>query len=479
MTERKPFIPVRLERRVWRFIQEHRLLARGEKVVVGVSGGADSVCLLRLLLNLKDRMGIELHAAHLNHGLRGAAADADQQYVAELCRSLGVPLSSERLDVAASRARHSPIEEAARDARYAFFARVARSAGARRVAVGHSFDDHVETVLLHLIRGAGVRGLKGLEPCAVWGGEKKITVVRPLLGVRRAETAAYCRAMALEPKEDATNLSMKLLRNRVRLELIPLLRQYNPGIESALARAAGIAGEESRALDAWAASLWPAVAKQGGGQVLLNRPKMRPLPAGIQAVLMRQALEALGGSPRDIEAEHISALVRALDMPAGNVLHLLHGVTATVEYDDIVLWQGQPVSPFPRLDEEYTLSVPGETLIPGWRVTATVAGRSELRPEHEEGGPPPAYLDLERADTPLTVRGRRPGDRFQPLGMEQSKKLQDFMVDARIPRHWRDHVPLVCSPLGIVWVMGWRIDERARVTDQTRQVLKILFQRAG
>ncbi|MFC1919520.1 tRNA lysidine(34) synthetase TilS [Chloroflexota bacterium] len=466
-----------LWREALRSIRKHGLLSGSRKLVIGVSGGPDSVCLLHMLAHARSSLGIELHAAHLNHGLRGSDADADAEYVLQLCRQLGIPVTIQKTDVSTKRRKHSPIEEAAREARYSFFARVVRDVHAGAVAVGHTADDHVETILLHLIRGAGTRGLRGLEPRSMWvHGNASVEVIRPLLEVSREHTVNYCLYNGLQPRQDISNLSPLLLRNRIRHELLPLLKEYNPAFSRALKRIASIAGDDIRALEAWVDQLWDDIVHRGEKGLNLDREKLHQCPKGLQRMLLRRALVTVQGSPRDIEASHIEAMVQAIDMPAGNSLSLLKGAKLMVGYDYLLIGKGITAPPIPHLTGEHPLDIPGETQIPGWLVKADIIDPYSLG-EEEYNKPLDVYLDLSNVSLPLMVRCRRPGDRFQPLGMATPKKIQDFMVDAHIPRDWRDSIPLVYSPDQIVWIVGWRLDERVRVTEQTRQVLHLLFRK--
>ncbi|OGO31766.1 MAG: tRNA lysidine(34) synthetase TilS, partial [Chloroflexi bacterium RBG_16_56_11] len=251
------------EQRVLRFIREHGLVPGGEKLLVAVSGGPDSVCLLHILAGLRKELGMELHVAHLNHRLRGAASGADATYVTGLARRLRIPATVASRDVKAYRSRHHlSLEEAAREVRYAFLGEVADAIGAARVAVGHTADDHVETVLMHLIRGSGTRGLRGLLPRVRWpAAGHDLTVIRPLLELTRAETAAYCRRYRLRPRADASNLAPEPFRNRIRHHLLPELRKYNPRVAEALMRTARLAADDFDFIDSEAARLQDEVAR--------------------------------------------------------------------------------------------------------------------------------------------------------------------------------------------------------------------------
>ena len=472
-----------LEQRVTGYIKKHHLVSPGETLLVAVSGGADSVCLLHLLAQQQAALGIKLNIAHLNHKLRGAESDEDAWYVVDLGHKLGIPVIMDTRDVTAYRdRRHCSVEEAAREVRYGFLAEAASRVGANCVAVGHTRDDQVETVLMHLLRGTGIAGLRGLQPKSVLlaGLDKSpLTVVRPLIEVFRYETVDYCRRHNLEPRSDSSNASIAFLRNRVRLELLPTLREYNPKFDAALLRLSEIAAVELAYLDGQAARLWPKVARVETGAVYLDKARMLRLSPVLQRHLLRWAAEQLLGNLRDIEADHIETMMNFLSMPAGKSLHLPHGLRLSLEYGRLVLALAETTScPFPPLEKEVPLNVPGETALPGWKVmTEMVTGTAVAG--SNEGNRFVTCFDLKKAGIKLLLRVRKRGDRFQPLGMKQSKKLQDFMVDARIPRFWRSRVPLLCSPHQILWVVGWRIDDRVKVTPATKKVLKVTLERTA
>ncbi len=466
-----------LEERVLPFIVGHRLASRHEPLLVAVSGGADSVCLLHILSRLRGELGVTLHVAHLNHQLRGAEADADADYVSGLAGRLGIPATIERRDVGEYQARHRlSREEAAREVRYTFLAEVAGRVGARRVAVGHTRDDHIETVLMHLIRGAGTRGLRGLQPLTELAlGGSRITVIRPLLPLSHEETAGYCAHHRLAPRIDSTNLSLSPLRNRIRHELLPLLAGYNPRIADALLRTARIAGDDTSFLEEQVAGVWEGIARRQGDTVILDRDGFCQLPPSLQRYLLRAAVESLAGNVRDIEMRHIEGIMAARDKPAGKSLNLPSGLVFSIDYARFLIGRDPAaLSPFPALSGEVALNVPGETELPGGRIKATVMTPPAVA---GDSGGCRACLDLDKAGDRLVVRTRRRGDRFQPLGMSQPKKVNEFMIDAKVPRPWRQQVPIVCSPEHILWVVGWRIDDRVKVTGATRRVLLLEMER--
>jgi len=465
---------ISLEQHLLAFILRNRLLTGGQRLVVAVSGGPDSVCLLYSLYNIRHELGIKLHVAHLDHRLRGAAAEADARYVTGLARRLELPATIESRDVPDYQKRHrlSP-EEAAREVRYQFLAEVAKAAGARTVAVGHTRDDHVETVLMHLIRGSGTRGMRGLIPENQWPSPKeKLTIIRPLLEITREETSAYCHKHNLEPRQDASNMSISPLRNRIRLELLPFLQKFNPNIAESLTRYTRLAADEDTFLEEETGKQKARVVKKEGANLIFDKAELLKLPKALQRQMLRSSIGELAGELKDFEAKHIEDILDIMVKPAGKRITLPGGLIFTVEYDRYLLgFDSTALSPFPALTRDKELTIPGETVLPGWRVSAGIDNRRE----HQNSGnySLAADFDFEAVGENAFIRPRRPGDRFQPLGMDQTKKVNEFMIDAKIPRAWRTRIPVVTTPAGIIWVVGYRIDDRVKVTERTRRVLHL------
>ncbi len=475
------------EQRVLNFIREKNLIPNKKPLLVAVSGGPDSVCLLQILGRLRNILKINLHVVHLDHQLRGEESEADARYVIELARRLDIPATVGERDVLSYRNKYRlSLEEAAREVRYTFFSELANTIGADRVAVGHTQDDHIETILMHLIRGSGTSGLRGLQPVSRWQlGGNQITVVRPLLKITREETAAYCRKYELAPRLDSTNLSMSPLRNKIRQQLLPLLKEYNPAVTDALQRTAQIAGDEQDFLEIIYNAAWARTATVKNNTVLFNKRKFIALEPAVQRQLLRMAVEKLVGTLKDIESHHIEDILSALSKPAGKTIQLLYGLVFVVEYDRYLLGtDSAALSPFPPLKGELSLSVTGKTQAAGWTVKADIilskTNKIPLYPPSPKGETHrfTAYFDFDKTGDKLTVRPFRTGDRFQPLGMNETKKLGEFMIDSRIPHAWRNRIPIVSSPEQILWVVGYRIDERTKVTSRTKRVLKVAFRQA-
>lgn len=501
-------IIARLEKQVASALGRAGYCGNDTTLVVAVSGGPDSSALLYSLDRLRAQHRLQLQVAHLNHDFRGEEADADARFVASLAQELGLSVTVAKLDPQEyQRQRHiSSFEQAARELRYAFLAGVAQEVGAAAVALGHTADDLAETVLLHLLRGTGLPGLRGMtelspwpwatasppDPLSIRDGEGVATpgvrplplkMFRPLLGVTKADTVAYCRALGRSYREDPGNYLPQFTRNRVRHELLPLLgSQYNPRIRESLVRLARTVALELDYLAGEVARAWPEVATEAAESVSFDRACLAALHPLLQRLLLRRGYATLVGDTRRLEEIHLIAMAELIAAPSSRSLDLPLGLRLHSIYDRLVLCRaGHLPCPFPPLEGEYPLALPASedqealTEIAGWRVTVQiVTPLADLPPGTEASGglkgqAPPgltAYFDRDSLGDRLYVRTRGLGDRFQPLGLAQAKKLQDFFTDAKVPRLWRDRVPLLVSDRGIAWVVGYRIADWAKVVQE-------------
>lgn len=475
-----------LQDRVLAYVRRCCRIDAGTPVIVAVSGGADSLCLLHVLHRLSAELPLQLHVAHMNHMLRDSASVEDAAFVAEQARTLGLPCTVESRNILAHKLEHRcSLEEASREVRYEFLRQVAGEHGAAVVVTGHTRDDAVETVMLHLLRGSGVHGLRGLEPVTQFPSASPrpeagdaLRLVRPLLCVTRDETLAYCRLLDLGYREDVSNESVVFLRNRVRLEVLPSLRQINPRFDEALLRLAEAAIEDDDFITGAAHQAWERCVTSTQAAVRIDVQEFTNTPPAIQLRLVRRAMVHLSGSARDVAHSHMTAIRELAVGAVGKQSDLPHGITWRREESALVAFHRDAdpaVEGIKAPAEPLPLHVPGETWLPGWRVIAT----SCVAPVHVSGESYVAYLDAGKTGTQLSVRRRRSGDRFRPLGMSGEKKLQDFMVDERIPLRLRDTVPVVCSGCDIVWLVGRRIDDRAKVTGATRDVIRLEFVPTG
>ena len=471
-------VPVR------RYASRYGLLQSSKTVVVGVSGGPDSLALLHLLRELSRESGLSLHVAHLNHGLRGSAAEEDARFVADLAARWNLPCTLGQVDVRSSAAGCS-VEEAARLARYRFLAETAAEAEAGIIAVGHNADDQAETVLMHLLRGAGVAGLRGMLPRTLLADYRlglplagQLWLERPLLSIPRREIEAYCAAHGMKPRFDRSNEDLTFYRNRLRHELLPLLEGYNPAIGRVLAHTAAVMAGEAEILQASLDTAWQQVTLPSGpDEVLLDLSRWRALQLGLQRSTLREAIRVLRRELRDINGQHVERAVwLAREGETGQSATLTNGLALQIGYHSLrISAEGEPWrTQVPLIAEDVALRVPGETLLSGgWRVI--------VRPEQpgavagvEKGWE--ARLDAQAVGRRLRLRPRRPGDRFQPQGLGgHSVKLNEFMIDRKVCRDDRAGWPLLEGESGLAWVCGLRVDERAAVRAGTEAVWHVVF----
>jgi tRNA(Ile)-lysidine synthase len=433
------------------------------------------MALLLILARLADELDIEMTVAHFDHMLRSRQeARDDEAAVRDVAANLGLSVVSGAADVPARvRERRESIEEAARHVRFDFLGREARRLKSKVVALGHTRDDRTETVLLHLLRGSGLDGLIGLRPRSAWPLGRGPCLARPLLETTRVETLRYCREAGLTPREDPTNLLLQATRNRLRHEVVPVLRRLNPRLDEALCRTGEAAAGAVDYLEAAAEAEWRSQAAFEDGVVVFLRRAFASLSPELRTRLLRRALSRLVGGALDLEAVHIAAVEDALDKGRGSV-SLPHGLTASVGARNVRIGPACRVPP--RAIAETPLAVPGRTDLPGW--TALVEMVEPPPPQPRPRTRFEAWLDSDAVGPRLTVRSRRRGDRLRPLGLGGDKKLQDLLVDAKVPREERDAVPLVCTSWGIAWVVGHRLDERAALRDSSRSALRLRFGRA-
>lgn len=469
-------------------IRRFQMLDAGERVLVSVSGGPDSVCLLSVLHALSKDFDLTLHVAHLDHMFRGGESAQEALFVADLARELGIPATVERIDVPRyCRERGLSPQAGAREARYAFFSRVAADVGATRIATGHTASDQAETFLMRLVRGAGVSGLSAIPP-------RRDNIIRPLIESTREDVLAYLNARGLRFTSDPSNAKTLYTRNRIRLEALPVLKRFNPRIVETLAAEAALLRDEDEAVEAHLAAVTDAAVMREEDAVSVKRDVFVTLPPAFRRRLFRKIAALAGVEPAALSFGDIdAALSFMLSAQTGRTMNLTPGLAVTREYNRFVF--GAPPAPasFSR-----TLAVPGITAVEELGMKVEIEVRDDgSRPfefpsphvldnetargmGEEEQGPSggnyrwQAEFDYDKIGPLLTLRSRRPGDRFCPAGMGgKKKKLQDFFVDEKVPGRKRDTVPLLCSRDEILWVMGLRTDERFLPGPETKRVLVV------
>lgn len=479
-----------LLQRVEQFVYYHHLFGSGARLVAAVSGGPDSVALLHLLCRMRRRWQLQLHVAHIHHGLR-PQADSDAAFVARLADDVGVPSTIVKVDVRRERRGGESTQQAARRLRLGALRTVAVQVGADGIALGHHADDQAETVLLRLLRGTSTTGLGGMRP-------KRGPFIRPLLEIFRAEIEAYCRTNELDVLHDASNMSDAYARNRVRLHLLPqLAAEYNSNIVRRLAQTARLLQADDDVLDQLASQHYKEALVDtdhddgARATIRLSVEIVGGLPYALRRRVVRQALKAIGVDLRLITFDHTDAVVRLVDdasdfgkitLPGrhtverkGGVL-FFHRPSYGGETDPVTTMHGASptvVLVRPALKAARRLHIPGRTPVGSELVFETTFVPPQAFGEGGRTSLAEAWFDYTALVPPLTVRHRRDGDRMRPLGLGGTKKLQDLFVDEKVPRYVRDNVALVADARGIVWVPGLRMDERVAVRPHTERVLHV------
>ena len=479
------------------YIEQHQLLPESGTVIVAVSGGADSLCLLHVLHQLCGNgpharyPRVKLHVAHLNHKLRGEASDQDAASIKQLATSWGLAVTIGEIDVhALAHKERRSLEDAARSARYRFLREVAQGHHGQRIAVAHHADDQTETLLLHWLRGEGLVGMVGMQP-------RQQDIIRPLLGITHSETVAYCAQHALIPLEDASNRDPRFLRNRIRHELLPLLESLNPGIRATLLRNAEIIGVDVEWIEQQVDHHWPGVVlSEQEHSIRLSRDALLSLPLSLQRHLLRRATASLCVGQSPLELRHYRLIEELLQRESRAeeevTLHFPAQLQVTRTGDGLLLERfahKETEQVFSVWPEEIRLSIPGRIAVPGtpWiasaeLVQADVVQQVKQALQHEDWSKVwqllpstryTVYVDADSVGPLLRVRTRRYGDRIQPLGMEHEKKVQDILVNERISSADRPYIPLFFSAAHCAWLAGIQIDDRVRLTPQTQRILRL------
>jgi len=449
-------------------IKKYNMFKKGEAIMAGVSGGPDSVCLLHLLLQLRDEWDLKVSVAHLDHMFRGKESEEDALFVKELCEKWDVPFYQERQDVPAyiRDTGYSP-EDAARRIRYAFFERAKRELKADKVALGHNRDDHVETVLMNIFRGSGLDGLVGIEPV-------RGHYIRPLIEISRHDIENYLKVRKLDFRTDRTNLTTEYFRNSLRLELIPLIEQrYCSHLSQSLVRLSDIVRQDLNFLDEKTRLAMDLCAEIEPKKVKIKIKEFNKLHEAIKRRIVRKCVEHLAGDVKDFELKNVRKLIQFIEQStSGSRMDLPRNLTAQKDYEFVYIYQGEIEAPE---EFEYPLPVPG-TFIEE-RLGITLESSLEAFSKDQAivaNNPLIAQLDYDKIIGNLILRNWRPGDRFFPLGMACSKKVQDFFTDLKVPRRKRARIPIVVDGAGrIVWIAGFRLDDRFKITSSTRMILTL------
>ena len=464
-------ISSRFLQRTHRFILQHDMIRSGEAIVVGFSGGVDSLALLVALYELRHPLDCQLHIAHLNHQLRGDST-SDAELVKQYANLLKLPFTIKKIDIPAlMKQRKQSIEALARKERYEFFESVSKKIGATKVALGHQRNDQAETVLMNLLRGAALTGLRGILP--IRDGK----FIRPLLDFSRTEIEEFVAEQGLQPCEDSTNWDRNFLRNRIRLDLLPLLkRDYNRNIQNTLAQNAELLRAESDYLEDIARKALDACLAEPATHdvVILNRLMFLRHHPALRRRILRLAIGQIQGDMKELAFNHSEFMLQLSEGKSPNrQLNLPNNLEFLRAYNQLIIQR-----PTSKIGEfEYTVAVPGDNNFPALNavMVATIVEAPSRKTSYVLDGKFQAVFDVDQIQMPLKIRSRRAGDRFQPFGMKGTKKVKDFFIDAKVPQRMRQSIPILVTGDEILWVVGHRTSEKCKVSNKTRRFLHLTY----
>ncbi len=446
-------------------IEKYNLLNRGDKVIVALSGGSDSVALLTALVQIAPQMDLNLIVAHINHKLRGEESDEDEKYCRKLSEKMGLVFVSGVMNKTESHRGISP-EDFYRRQRYLFLNKVAKDNQAKKIALGHHLQDQAETVLLNLLRGSGLEGLKGILPM------RDGKIIRPLIEISRKQIVNFLNESGIEYRQDSTNENSKYLRNKIRRDLIPYLKkEFNPKVEENLAQTAQILRQEDEFVrqHVFSAMESPYIQRKPN-RISLNIQYISGLQKAIRFRLFKALLESLNPAKNGFSFIHIKSLEElTYNQKSGKRISLPLSIIASREYNNLIL-ERKNIRP-QKIKYEYKMSVPGSVWVreKNINVHLQIVTKDNIDFKKDKK----VYMDLDKIRQPLILRNRREGDWFDPLGMSGRQKIKALFIDHKIPRDQRDKVMLIADGLSIIWIENMHLSDRVKITAQTKNVLLV------
>lgn len=452
-----------MQKRVLEFIQEHQMIESGDRIVIGVSGGADSVCLLHILLEAQKKILFEIGVVHVNHLLRGEEARADQKFVEELCRKHRIEYKVFSFDVGSiARSQKMTVEEAGRMVRYQAFESFAKSWGGTKTALAHHQNDLAETMLHNLARGSGIAGLCSIHPV-------RNQYIRPLLCMNRGEVEQYLKERQLFWRTDSSNLDDSYMRNRIRHQVVEyLVQEVNPKAVGHMADTARDLYEARQFLSSTADERSKLYVQKEDGRILISARLTAEMPV-IRKYILQECYYEIARTRKDLSREHIEMIDRLFTRQTGKQLNLPAGVCARRTYGAVVLECGKGTK-----KEEEDLNLPLK--VPGQSSSGTICVQCSVLKRSEKIIPEKTYtkwLDYDRIIGNLVLRNRQSGDYITICASGGTKKLKDYFIDAKIPREERSRILLLADGSEILWIVGWRVSEKYKVTKDTEQVLLV------
>ena len=459
-----------IRKRFLKFIKEKNIVKSGDKILVGLSGGPDSVCMLNLLCSIRDEEKIEVAAAHINHMLRGEEADKDEEYSKRLCESLGVRFFSKRIDInkyALETGKSSEL--AGREARYDFFNEIINKINFNKIATAHNANDQAETILMRIMRGTGLEGLGGIPV------EREGKYIRPILFMKREEVEQYCKENNLNPHIDATNLERIYSRNKVRLDILPYMKNnFNPNIVETINRMALLLQDDNEFIEGEVNKAYKDNCFEKENCIVISK-NLFNIHSAIVTRVIRKVLFTINKSNYDMEMKNIEDITELSNLGTNKRVDLPKNIYAENVYGDIIIRKKENIKN--KLSNELTLNkkdiLHNEVIFDEYIINFDLVNNKDIKQENDELI---KNFDYDKINN-VIIRYRKDGDRITPLGMKGSKKLKDIFIDMKIPKEKRDEIPLIQFNDDISWIVGIKMSDKFKITKETKHILKVSVKR--
>lgn len=446
-------------------VKKQNLIEYSDKIVVGVSGGPDSLCLLHILIKLREEYALTLFVVHINHSLR-AEADAEEEYVRKFCKTFNIKFFSEKVDITSLTKEYKmSTEEIAREVRYNLFNKTLQEVNAKKIAVAHNANDNAETIIMNLLRGCGPEGLIGIDSV-------NKNIIRPLITIRRNEIEEYCKENELFPMIDKTNFESIYTRNKIRNDIIPYLQKFNPDIITGLNKLGNIVRYEEEFIEEYINEEYGKIKIADNGKVILDKEKFIDLKLGLQRRILRKAVSEFCGSLKNVSfntADNAISIIK--NSRNGNIVKIITNVKIIINYNRLEFFADREE----KKDFIYELNIPGVTYIHELEsyVNIEIADADKVPDVIKEKGK--KIFDIAKTGKKLYLRNRKNGDYFYPTGMIGTKKIKDFFSDNKIELYKRDRIPIIANEDDIIWVIGMRSSKKFLKDKGTKEVIIINY----
>lgn len=453
-------------------IDLNKMIKKGDAIIVALSGGPDSMCLLHVLYFLKEKYDLTIYAAHINHMLRGEESDKDEEVCREFCKKHNIEFFSRSVDIETMVSERSiSTEMAGREARYGFFEELLKELGANKVAVAHNLNDQAETVLMRLMRGTGIEGLVGIKAV------RDDIFIRPIINITRAEIEEYCEVNCLRARIDKTNFEPIYSRNKIRLELIPYIENnFNSDIITTLSRMCELIKKDEDFIQENVTKHFEKLCDIREEKVIIYSDAFNLHPSLISRII-RKALLIFRGDINNIQSIHIDNIIKVQGSPTGKYTTVSKGILITNVYGNIeITKKSQKVKPKKVLSDDSVSLVIGDNYIGELGVNIKIKSVVDYKSMNFKGIENIRYFNYDNVKN-ISVRVRRDGDRFIPFGMKGSKKLKDIFMDLKVPREERDSVPLLCFDEDISWIVGYKISDKYKVYEGVKNIIEVTVER--